>query len=74
MLLMRLSDAINEVGATDGLQIHRSHWVAMDQISDVRRINDRGEVTLSSGDTRPISRGYMNAARDAGLVPRGRNG
>ena len=74
MVLMRLSDAINEVGKTAGLQIHRSHWVALDQITDVRRINDRGEVVLSSGQTRPISRGYMAAVRDAGLLPRGRNG
>jgi hypothetical protein len=73
MVLMRLSDAINEVGPTNGLQIHRSHWVALDQITDVRRINDRGEVTLSNGETRPISRSYMAAARDAGLLPKGRH-
>ena len=74
MLLMRLSDAMKEVAPTVGLQIHRSHWVATDQITDVRRINDRGEVVLSSCETRPISRGYMAAVRDAGLLPRGRNG
>ena len=74
MLLMRLSDAIKEVGPTKGLQIHRSHWVATDQIADVRRVNDRGELTLTTGDTRPISRGYMAAVREAGLLPRGRNG
>jgi hypothetical protein len=72
MVLMRLSDAINEVGPTNGLQIHRSHWVAVDQITDVRRINDRGEVTLSNGETRPISRSYMAVVRDAGLLPGGR--
>lgn len=74
MLLMRLSDAINEVGSTAGLQIHRSHWVALDHISDVRRINDRSEVTLSNQETRPISRGYMPAVKEAGLLPKGRNG
>lgn len=71
MLLMRLSDAMNEVGSTTGLQIHRSHWVALDHIKDVHRINDRGEVTLSNGQTRPISRGYMSAVRDSGLLPKG---
>lgn len=74
MLLMRLSDAIKEVGQTEGFQVHRSHWVARDQIADVRRINDRGEIALKSGETRPISRGYMKAVRDAGLLPLGRNG
>ena len=74
MLLMRLSDAINEVGQTTGLQIHRSHWVAIDHIKDVRRINDRGEITLSNDEARPISRGYMPAVREAGLLPKGRHG
>ena len=32
LLLIRLSDAIKEVGYTRGIQIHRSHWVALDQI------------------------------------------
>lgn len=72
LLLMRLSDAIKEVGEQAGLQTHRSHWVALDQIKKVNRINDRGEATLSDGTTRPISRGYMPAVRAAGLLPRGR--
>ena len=73
LLLMRLSDAIKEAAPAQGLQIHRSHWVAMDQIKDVRRIADRGEVVLLTGETRPISRGYMPAVRDAGLLPNVRN-
>jgi hypothetical protein len=74
LILMRLSDAIKEIGDTQGLQIHRSHWVALDQIADVRRINDRGEVILSNGETRPISRSFMPALRVAGLLPRRSNG
>ncbi|MFK8032582.1 MAG: LytTR family DNA-binding domain-containing protein [Hyphomicrobiales bacterium] len=74
LVLMRLSDALKEVGDTPGLQIHRSHWVALDQIKKVTRIDDRGEVTLSDGATRPISRGFMPAVRAAGLLPQGRNG
>jgi hypothetical protein len=72
MTLIRLSDAMKEVGDTQGLQIHRSHWVALDQISDITRTNDRGTVTLSNGETRPISRSYMAAVREAGLFPKGR--
>ena len=74
LVLMRLSDAVKEVGDTSGLQIHRSHWVATDQIKEVNRSGDRGEMLLSDGGTRPISRGYMGAVREAGLLPRGRNG
>lgn len=74
MVLMRLSDAVNEVGDVEGLQIHRSHWVALDQITKVEKISDRGEVTLSDGSKKPISRGYMPAVRDAGLLPKARGG
>jgi hypothetical protein len=72
LVLLRLSDALNEVGATKGLQIHRSHWVALDQVTQVTRIADRGQVTLSDGTTRPISRGFMPSVREAGLLPKRR--
>ena len=45
-VLMRLSDAVEEVGATQGLQIHRSYWIATDQIAEISRIADLGQVTL----------------------------
>lgn len=72
LVLMRLSDAMAEVGQTQGLQVHRSHWVAQDQVIKVTRIGDRGELTLSDGSTCPISRGFMPAVRAAGLLPKGR--
>lgn len=71
LVLMRLTDAIRETGDVPGLRIHRSHWVATDRIARVTRSGDRGEVTLSDGTTRAISRGYMPAVRDAGLLPTG---
>lgn len=72
MTLIRLSDAMKEVGDTNGLQIHRSHWIALGHVTDVTRTNDRGTVTLSNGETRPMSRSYMAAVRDAGLLPKAR--
>lgn len=73
LVLMRLSDAIKQVGETVGLQVHRSHWIATDHIREVTRIADRAVVLSSDGITRPISRSYMAAAREAGLFPTGRN-
>jgi DNA-binding LytR/AlgR family response regulator len=35
LLLIRLSDAIKEIGDMRGMQIHRSHWIVMDQIQKV---------------------------------------
>ncbi len=71
LVLMRLADAMAEISQTQGLQVHRSHWVALDQVVKVIRIGGRGELTLSDGSTRPISRGFMPAVRAAGLLPKG---
>jgi len=74
MLLMRLSDAIRETAPTAGLQVHRSHWVARDQIASVKRTGDRAIMTLKTGAEIPASRTYIPALRDAGLLPTVRNG
>lgn len=74
LVLMRLSDAMNEVGETEGLQVHRSHWVAVNQVKEVKRSGDRAEIVFLDGKSCPISRSYMTAARDAGLLPAKRNG
>ncbi|HTJ58080.1 MAG TPA: LytTR family DNA-binding domain-containing protein [Devosiaceae bacterium] len=68
LVLMRLSDAIRETGATAGLQIHRSHWVALDAVSRVIKADGRVAVELTTGDRLPVSRGYLPAVREAGLV------
>lgn len=69
MVLMRLSDAMAEAAPVPGLQIHRSHWVALDQVRAARRQGDGGVVTLSDGRDLPISRSRMASARAAGLLP-----
>lgn len=69
MLLVRLGDAIRETAPTAGLQVHRSHWVALDQVANVRRCAETAQVTTSTGGTIPVSRKYMNAVREAGLLP-----
>ncbi|MDE1130835.1 MAG: LytTR family DNA-binding domain-containing protein [Ascidiaceihabitans sp.] len=71
LVLIRLSDAIKEVGDTRGMQIHRSHWVALDQIQKVERSGDRGKVTMKDESSCPISRKYMPDVRAAGLLPNG---
>ncbi len=68
LLLMRLSDAIGETGPTQGFQIHRSHWVAMNQIENIRRQGDRAIVTLKNGSELPASRSNLKQLKDAGLL------
>lgn len=69
LLLMRLSDAIAETAPVPGLQVHRSHWVSLAQVTSVKRRGDKGVVTLRDGRDIPISRTYLKAVRNAGLMP-----
>lgn len=69
LLLLRLSDAIAEATPTPGLRIHRSHWVALDQITAARRDGPRASVTLTNGAELPVSRSHLPALEQAGLLP-----
>jgi hypothetical protein len=68
LVLMRLADAIREAVGVEGLQIHRSHWVALDAVTKVHKAPGRLSLELSNGLKLPVSRGYQAAVRDAGLV------
>jgi hypothetical protein len=68
LLLLRLGDAIRETTGVPGVQIHRSHWVALAAVERVVRSDGKVFVELKGGRRLPISRGYLAAARDAGLV------
>lgn len=68
LILMRLGDAIREVGGTRGVQVHRSHCVALEAVSRVNRAGGKVTVELSNGASVPVSRGYLPAAKEAGLV------
>lgn len=66
LILMRLSDALDELDGLEGAQTHRSWWVAKDAVSDVSRGDGRASLTLSDGTTAPVSRRYARALREAG--------
>lgn len=70
LVLMRLSDAIAETAPTRGLQVHRSHWVALDEITKAQRSGDKALLTLSDGRSLPASRSNIKALKDAGILPR----
>ncbi|MEY4873210.1 MAG: hypothetical protein RLZZ563_2540 [Pseudomonadota bacterium] len=65
-LLLRLADAILEAAPTDGLQVHRSHWVSRKHIAALRRDKGRVILTLTDGRDIPVSRTYEQAAKEAG--------
>lgn len=67
LLLMRLGDAIAETEGCAGLQVHRSHWVALGQVRGARREGARGVLTMADGREIPVSRSYLPDAKEAGL-------
>jgi len=68
LLLMRLSDAMKEAAGVDGLKIHRSHWIAREGIKRVDRQSGNYVVEMLDGTKLPISRGQIQAAKDAGII------
>jgi DNA-binding LytR/AlgR family response regulator len=66
LVLSRLSDAIAQLCAIDGLQVHRSWWVADAAVIGVQR--DGGTLTLElrNGIKAPVSRTYLQAVRARG--------
>ncbi len=67
LLLMRIADAVNEVGDTSGFQTHRSYWVAQDQISKSKQLGERGVLTLQDGSEIPVSRKYLQDLKSGGF-------
>lgn len=68
MLLLRLSDAIRETAPVPGLQVHRSHWVALDAVRRATRQSGKPVLELENGAVIPVSRSYLNAVKAAGLL------
>ncbi|AQR63316.1 hypothetical protein BZG35_02660 [Brevundimonas sp. LM2] len=66
LILMRLSDALDELEGLEGSQTHRSWWVARDAVREVARGDGRATLTLDGGLTAPVSRRYARALRAAG--------
>lgn len=66
LILMRLSDALDELEGLEGAQTHRSWWVARDAVRDVARGDGRATLTLDGGLSVPVSRRYARALREAG--------
>jgi len=63
LILMRLSDAIHALKEADGLQTHRSWWVAANGVLEVQRADGRVELVLKSDVKAPVSRTYQPAIK-----------
>lgn len=68
MILMRLTDAIRELAALEGMQTHRSWWVARQGLAGTARGDGKVTLKLKSGAEAPVSRTYLRAVKDAGWL------
>lgn len=68
LILRRFGDALEELGAIDGLQVHRGWWVARAAVAGSEREGDRSLLILSNGLRVPVSRTNLRSVRNAGLL------
>lgn len=67
LILMRISDAVKELVHADGLQVHRSWWVAKDGVQETQKQKGRRTLLLKNGVTAPVSRTHMSDLKSANL-------
>nr|WP_205925893.1 LytTR family DNA-binding domain-containing protein [Rhizobium sp. P38BS-XIX] len=63
LILLRFGDALMEVGDTEGIRLHRSHWIATDHVASLKRDNGKLFVITRDGLEMPVSRPYAEAVR-----------
>ena len=63
LLLIRFSDALQELGDTEGMQIHRSHWVAKAHFQSLETRNGKITAILNNGSELPVSRSFAASAK-----------
>ena len=68
LVLMRFGDALKELGRTEGMQVHRSHWIARAAVKKIVRRTGRTVAFLENGTEVPVSRRYARALRDTNWV------
>lgn len=66
-VLLRMADAICAAEGVEGLQVHRSHWVARQAIRGVTRSQGRVALVLRDGGLVPVSRANAPAVLALGL-------
>ncbi|CAN7400475.1 LytTR family DNA-binding domain-containing protein [Neorhizobium sp. LjRoot104] len=63
LVLLRFADALKELGATPGLQVHRSHWVADAHVEGLKREGGKLLLIMKDGTEIPVSRTHADSVR-----------
>jgi len=64
-VLMRLRDATALIGDLEGMQVHRSWWVARGAVEDVLRDGRNIRLKLARGIEAPVARAQVAVLREA---------
>jgi len=64
----RFSDALNEVRGLPGIQVHRSHWVAVRAVERVQSERRGYRLVLKDGTDIPVSRTNIGVLKSVGLL------
>ena len=67
LILQRLGDAQKELENYPGLRVHRSWWVASEQIETVERQNGKMQLAMKNDSIIPVSRNYMKMVKALAL-------
>lgn len=68
LIRYRFSEAVREMRSQPGVQIHRSYWVALSAVQQVRPDGKGFRVQLQNGLEAPVSRSNLGVLRAAGLI------
>lgn len=68
LILLRMRDAVAELDGMDGLQVHRSWWVARAAVADVRRDGRNAALLLHGGIEAPVARSQVPVLKAAGWL------
>jgi hypothetical protein len=68
LILMRMRDAVAELDGLDGLQVHRSWWVARAAVHDTVQDGRNMRLRLKNGIEAPVARSSQLTLRDAGWL------
>ncbi len=63
LVLLRFADAMKEIGQTEGLQVHRSHWIADADVASLRKQAGRLHVVTRDGSEIPVSCSHNTAVQ-----------
>ncbi|WP_223788822.1 LytTR family DNA-binding domain-containing protein [Marinicella meishanensis] len=68
MMLLRMKDALVELEHYPGIQVHRSWWVALDAIKQVKKQTRKATLILHNDMEVPVSQKYLPQLKQHGLL------